>query len=149
MGGVARAALVAAAVSNAGGHGMLGMVRMSPEFIGEQIRKTRALTRHPFGAHLIPTFAPVSGIGSQLEICLEERLPVISLFWCDAAPYVDRYHDAGTVLIQSASWVNRAHGELCGTSVGLIRGILPAAAIVEQMVAEAEDTTRGLPALLS
>lgn len=34
-------------------------------------------------------------------------------------------------------------------SVGLIREILPAAAIVEQMASEAEDTIRGLPALLT
>ena len=38
MGGVARAELVAA-VSNAGGLGMLGMVRMAPEFIRDQIQK--------------------------------------------------------------------------------------------------------------
>ena len=36
-----------------------------------------------------------------------------------------------------------------GQGVGLIRHILPAAAIVEQMVSEAEDTIRGLPALLA
>jgi hypothetical protein len=35
-----------------------------------------------------------------------------------------------------------------GQGAGLIRHILPAAAIVAQMVAEAEDTIRGLPALL-
>ena len=53
MGGVARAELVAA-VSNAGGLGMLGMVRMEPDFIRDQIQKTRALTEHPFGVNLIP-----------------------------------------------------------------------------------------------
>jgi NAD(P)H-dependent flavin oxidoreductase YrpB (nitropropane dioxygenase family) len=36
-----------------------------------------------------------------------------------------------------------------GQGVGLIHDILPAAVIVEQMVSEAEDTIRALPALLA
>ena len=36
-----------------------------------------------------------------------------------------------------------------GQGVGLIHHILPAAAIMEQMVAEAESTLRALPALLA
>jgi NAD(P)H-dependent flavin oxidoreductase YrpB (nitropropane dioxygenase family) len=67
MGGVARAELVAA-VSNAGGLGMLGMVRMTPEFIRDQIQKTLALTKHPFGVNLIEPVAP-HPISSQLEAC--------------------------------------------------------------------------------
>ena len=43
LGGVARAEL-AAADSNAGGLGMLAMIRLSPDFIREQLRETRALT---------------------------------------------------------------------------------------------------------
>jgi nitronate monooxygenase len=82
MGGVSRADLVAA-VSNAGALGMLGMVRMAPDFIREQIRNTRALTDRPFGVNLVPPVAPASGFETQLEVCLEERIPVLSLFWCD------------------------------------------------------------------
>ena len=60
IGGVARAELVAA-VCNAGGLGILGMNRMSPDFIREQIRKTRALTSRPFGVNAIPPVAPPPG----------------------------------------------------------------------------------------
>jgi NAD(P)H-dependent flavin oxidoreductase YrpB (nitropropane dioxygenase family) len=56
MAGVARAEL-AAAVSNAGALGMLGMLRMPPDFIREQIRQTRALTDRPFGVNLVPPVA--------------------------------------------------------------------------------------------
>jgi nitronate monooxygenase len=94
MGGVACADLVAA-VSNAGGLGMLGMIRRSPDFIRDQIRRTRALTRQPFGVNLVPVVASPEGIEAQFDVCLRERVPVLSLFWCDAGPYVERCHAAG------------------------------------------------------
>lgn len=47
MGGVARATL-AAAVSEAGGYGCLGMVREPPAMIVEEIRRTRELTDRTF-----------------------------------------------------------------------------------------------------
>ncbi len=52
MGGVSYAEL-AAAVSNAGGYGVLGMAGTSAKFIQEQMRKTRALTSRPFGVDLL------------------------------------------------------------------------------------------------
>lgn len=98
MGGVARAEL-AAAVSNAGGLGMLGMIRMPADFIREQVQKTRALTDRPFGVNLVPPVAPPPGVEAQFEVCLEERVPVISLFWCDPTPFVERCHAAGIIVM--------------------------------------------------
>jgi nitronate monooxygenase len=80
LGGVGRAEL-AAAVSNAGGLGMLGMIRMSPDFIRQQIHKTRALTNRPFGVNFVPPVAPApGGAEAQIEVCLEEGIPVLALF---------------------------------------------------------------------
>lgn len=107
MGGVERAELVAA-VANARALGMLGMIRMAPEFIREQIRKTRALTDRPFGVNLVPPVAPASGFETQLEVCLEERVPVISLFWCDPAPFVERCHAAGVIVMLQVGSVQEA-----------------------------------------
>lgn len=99
MGGVARAEL-AAAVSNSGGLGVLGMIRMPPEFIRDQIRKTRALTDRPFGVSLVPPVAHApDGFESQIEVCLQEQVRVIHLFWSDATPFVDRCHVAGVVVM--------------------------------------------------
>lgn len=50
LGGVGRAELVAA-VCNAGGFGLLGMNRMSPEFIRDQIHKTPKRQRTPNVVH--------------------------------------------------------------------------------------------------
>jgi enoyl-[acyl-carrier protein] reductase II len=52
MGGVSYAEL-AAAVSNAGGYGVLGMAGTSTRFIQEQMQKVRSLTDKPFGVDLL------------------------------------------------------------------------------------------------
>lgn len=52
MGGVSYAELVAA-VSNAGGYGVLGMAGTGPDFIREQMQKVRTLTDKPFGVDLL------------------------------------------------------------------------------------------------
>jgi NAD(P)H-dependent flavin oxidoreductase YrpB (nitropropane dioxygenase family) len=123
MGGVARAELVAA-VSNAGGLGMLGMVRMAPDFIRDQIRKTRTLTRHPFGVNLIQPVSAASGFESQLEVCIEERVPVVSLFWSDPAPFVQQCHAAGiVVMLQVGSAEEASHGATTGVDIIVAQGV--------------------------
>ncbi len=108
LGGVGRAAL-AAAVSNAGGLGMLGMIRMRPDFIRDQIRRTRALTERPFGVNLVAPCAPEpGGVGAQLQVCIEERVPVLSLFWCDAAPFMEICRAAGMRVIHQVGSVEEA-----------------------------------------
>jgi NAD(P)H-dependent flavin oxidoreductase YrpB (nitropropane dioxygenase family) len=124
LGGVGRAEL-AAAVSNAGGLGILGMIRMPPDYIREQIRKTRALTPRPFGVNLVPPAAPPpGGIDAQLEVCLQERVPVMSLFWCDAAPFVERCHAAGMVVILQVGSAKEARAAVdAGVDVIVAQGI--------------------------
>jgi NAD(P)H-dependent flavin oxidoreductase YrpB (nitropropane dioxygenase family) len=40
----------------------------------------------------------------ELEVCLEERVPVVSFYWGDPSPYVERFHAIGaTVLLQVGS----------------------------------------------
>lgn len=124
LGGVGRAEL-AAAVSNAGGLGILGMIRMPPDYIREQIRKTRALTKRPFGVNLVPPCAPnPGGMDAQLEVCLKERVPVLSLFWCDAAPFLERCHAAGiTVILQVGSAEEARAAADAGVDVIVAQGI--------------------------
>lgn len=52
MGGVSYAE-VCAAMSNAGGYGVLGMAGTTPDFIAEQMKKVRQLTDKPFGVDLL------------------------------------------------------------------------------------------------
>ena len=69
MGGVSYAEL-AAAVSNAGGYGVLGMAGRGPDFIREQMRQVRKLTDKPFGVDLLAA-SPESLIAS-VDVIIEE-----------------------------------------------------------------------------
>src|SRR5579871_3864869 len=85
MGGAVGPAL-AAAVSNAGALGMLAPWRVNLDNLRRQIRETRALTSKPFGVNLNLEFPQEQ----RLEVCLEERVPVISFFWRDPSALVSR-----------------------------------------------------------
>jgi enoyl-[acyl-carrier protein] reductase II len=69
MGGVSYAEL-AAAVSNAGGYGVLGMAGRSPDFIREEMRKVKGLTDKPFGVDLLA--ASPESLTASVEIIIEE-----------------------------------------------------------------------------
>lgn len=63
---------LAAAVSNAGGLGMLGCSRLSPDQIRDLIRRTRALTSRPFGVDIIAP--PLTQSGLDYET-LKRQIP--------------------------------------------------------------------------
>ncbi len=69
MGGVSYAEL-AAAVSNAGGYGVLGMAGTSPDFIRDQMRKVKALTHKPFGVDLLA--ASPESLTAAVDIIIAE-----------------------------------------------------------------------------
>ena len=69
MGGVSYAELVAA-VSNAGGYGVLGMAGTTPDFIREQMRQVKRLTDKPFGVDLLA--ASPESLTASVEIIIEE-----------------------------------------------------------------------------
>jgi nitronate monooxygenase/enoyl-[acyl-carrier protein] reductase II len=100
LGGGGAGPELASAVSNAGGLGLLGMGGLPARLIREEIRATRARTSKPFGVGLLLPFVQ----GGEVETCLEERVPVLLLFWGDVRPHVDEARRAGvTVLVQVGS----------------------------------------------
>src|SRR5262249_26102012 len=80
-----------AAGSNARGLRILPAPLCPPPPPRPEIRRVRALTDRPFGVNLILHF-PVE---DHVAVCLEERVPVLSFFWGDPTPYVERAHAAG------------------------------------------------------
>ena len=86
-GGLAGPELVAA-VSAAGGFGVLGAGSAPGALVSAWIAQTRELTSRPFGANII---LPMSD-GSDVEACFDARVPVLVLFWGDAQPYVKDAH---------------------------------------------------------
>ena len=93
---------LAAAVSNAGGLGLLPLTWVDDP--AGVIGATRELTSRPFGANLILEWDQ----HEQLDAILEAGLRIISLFWGDPAPYVDQVHAAGAVLLQTVGSADEA-----------------------------------------
>jgi nitronate monooxygenase len=109
-----------AAVSNAGGLGILQAQFRSPPVFRREIRRVRALTAKPFGVNLLLHF-PVE---DRVAICLEERVPVLSLFWGDPTPYVGRAHAAGVkVFHQVGSVANARRAAAAGVDVIIAQGV--------------------------
>jgi len=69
MGGVSYAEL-GAAVSNAGGYGVLGMAGRTPEEIRAEMRKVKTLTERPFGVDLLA--ASPESLTASVEIIIAE-----------------------------------------------------------------------------
>jgi NAD(P)H-dependent flavin oxidoreductase YrpB (nitropropane dioxygenase family) len=118
MGPLTSAELVAA-VSNAGGLGILGALLRPADALRSEIRRIRELTDRPFGVnHVILFLDPAA-----LEVTLEEQVPVLSLFWGDAAPYVPRAHAAGAKVIhQVTTAAEAASAAAAGVDVVVAQG---------------------------
>src|SRR6478672_10414895 len=85
MGGAVGPAL-AAAVSNAGGLGTLALWGADIDTLRRQVHETQALTSKPFAVNLNLDFPQEE----RLEACLQEKVPVISLFWREPSELVER-----------------------------------------------------------
>lgn len=97
--GSAASPALAAAVSNAGGLGMLSVTRRSRAGVKQVISETRRLTDRPFGVNLVLQWPPEE----QLEVCLEEKVAVVSFFWGDASPYIQSAHAAGALVMHTVA----------------------------------------------
>lgn len=101
---------LAAAVSNAGGLGILGIGFAPLDVIRSEIRKTKELTDRPFGFNLY-TFVP--GVADICDIVIDEKVPVVEIgslpHLFESLPgYVSRLKAAGIVVIGKASSVQEA-----------------------------------------
>src|SRR5919202_4675600 len=105
MAGTATADL-AAAVSTAGGFGMLGgSSRGGPEWLRAQIRAVRAKTSRPFGVGLISSFP---GTDALVQVALEERVAAINHSFADPTSYVAPAHASGVRVFAQVQTVAQA-----------------------------------------
>jgi nitronate monooxygenase len=103
MGGVALAEL-AAAVSNAGGIGTIGLAGFTPEAIQNEIAAARRLTNKPLLVNLlVPFLRP--GI---IETVATEQIQGVTLFWGDPAEYVPIVKKSGLKVIWQCGSVREA-----------------------------------------
>jgi nitronate monooxygenase len=155
---------LAAAVSNAGGLGMLALSWTPPASVRERIRATRALTDRPFGVNLVLEWDQ----HERVRACAEEPVAVVSTFWGDPRPYVDAIHalgalhlhtvgsaeearravEAGVDVIVAQGWEagGRVRGEVA--SLPLVPAIVDAVRPVPVIAAGGVADGRGLAAVL-
>ena len=109
MGFVARSEL-AAAVSGAGGLGVIGSAFLTLDQLREEIRKTRDMTDKPFGVDILfatygrPSSDPkieefTNEVRKQIDIVFDERVPVLASGLGNPAPVVPEAHELGTKVI--------------------------------------------------
>jgi len=110
---------LAAAVSNAGGLGMLAPWASDIEVLRREVRETRALTSKPFAANLNPEFPQEE----RLEACLEEGVPIISFFWQDSSALVARAKAGGAIVLHTVATAQDAQEAVrCGVDAIVAQG---------------------------
>ncbi|MFA4909541.1 MAG: nitronate monooxygenase [Desulfobacteria bacterium] len=98
-------AKMAAAMSNAGGFGLIAASGMKAEPLRKQIRNARELTDNPIGIN-IPVYRP--NAFEALEIAIEEGIKTITTSAGDAGKLIKRIKEAGIKVLHMAPTVEMA-----------------------------------------
>ncbi len=96
---------LAAAVSEAGGLGIIAGMNMNGEQLRAEIRKLREKTQKPFGVNVMlmsPYTAEVA------EVILEEKVPVVTTGAGNPLPYIKKWTDGGVKVIPVVASVSLA-----------------------------------------
>lgn len=104
MAGGSAGPALAAAVAEAGGlGGLAGITVAGPEGLREDIRRLRKLTSRPFSVNLwVHLLDTVPGF---FDVCIEEKVPSVTLTFGDAGDYDRRARDAGLLVIHQVQTV--------------------------------------------
>lgn len=149
--GAAAGPALAAAVSNAGACGCLGSGGLPLPYLRDQIRQLRAMTSKPFGVNAVLAITREGAI----EICLEEAVPLLVLFWGDPAKWVSEAHRSGVRVFMQVGSVDEARAAAAAgvdaiiaqgfEAGGHVRGRTPLTTLVPAIV----DAVRPLPVIAS
>jgi enoyl-[acyl-carrier protein] reductase II len=120
MGGVAYAR-VCAAVSEAGGFGVLGMASEPPERIREEMRAVRALTQKPFGVDLLAALPET--IERAIDVIVAEGASAFIAGLGVPETVIDKCHRAGVKVMSMCGKVSHAvHAERAGCDAVVAQG---------------------------
>ncbi|MCQ2524370.1 MAG: enoyl-[acyl-carrier-protein] reductase FabK [Lachnospiraceae bacterium] len=87
---------LAAAVSNAGGLGLIGAASAPPEIVREEIRKCRELTDKPFGVNVMLLNPNAEEVA---KVVIEEGVKVVTTGAGSPAKFMDAWKEAGVKVI--------------------------------------------------
>ena len=131
---------LAAAVSNAGGLGLIAAAAAPAEWVREQIRKTKELTDKPFGVNIMLL---ADNVEELIDVVCEEKVPVVTTGAGNPGKYIAKMKEAGIKVVPVvanlalATRVERAGADAVvaeGTEAGGHIGETTTMALVPQMV---------------
>lgn len=111
---------LAAAVSNAGGLGLIGAGGMDEEMVREQIRKAKALTDKPFGVNIMLMNPRAEQIA---KVLVEEGVKVVTTGAGSPEKFMPMWKEAGMIVIPviaSVAYAKRM--EHCGADAIVVEG---------------------------
>ena len=111
---------LAAAVSEAGGLGIIGAANAPADWVREQIHKVRELTKKPFGVNVM-LMSPYAE--EVAKVIAEEKVPVVTTGAGNAEKYMELWKSAGTKVIPVvASTALAKRMERCGADAVIAEG---------------------------
>jgi len=115
MGGGLSRATLAAAVSSAGGLGTIGI--LPPALLLAEVRQARDRSgERPVAVNLLMPFVT----RDHVDVCVEERVPVVTLFCGHDREVVERLHGAGAFVFHQVGTVAGAERALSDGADGLV-----------------------------
>ncbi len=119
MGVVVSAELVSG-VCNAGGLGMIPGTWISAKKLSQQIADVVATTDRPFGVNLVLA----EKIDLNLHLALEAGVRIISFFWGNPAPHIEKVHSAGALIMQTVGSAQEARRVVdAGVDIVVAQGV--------------------------
>lgn len=112
---------LAAAVSNAGGAGIIGSGGRTVEWTRDEVRKAKSLTDKPFGVNVM-LMAP--NIADIIAMLCEEKVAFVTLGAGNPVPHITTFHAAGIKVIPVVPNVKLAKRiEAAGADAMVIEGM--------------------------
>ncbi|WP_018148255.1 NAD(P)H-dependent flavin oxidoreductase [Henriciella marina] len=120
MGGVSYAEL-AAAMSNAGGYGVLGMAGTTPDFIESQMKRVRELTDKPFGVDLLA--ASPESLEQSVDVIINNGADSFVAGLGVPMPIMERLKKAGVkVMVVGGAVKHAIKAEQAGCDAVILQG---------------------------
>ena len=99
---------LAAAVSNAGGFGLISAVTFSREELQNEIRLCRSLTKKPFGVNIALIHRDPRKIEQDMDVVIEEGVRVIETAALNPEQFVERLKKKGVTVLHKCAAVRHA-----------------------------------------
>lgn len=146
MAGVSESILVSA-VSNAGGLGVIGSGFASPEWLEEEIKKTKNLTDKPYGVNLLMQNPKVPEL---LKVIIKQKVPVVFTGGGNPLPVLPHLKNAGIKVIAVVPFVRLAQKmEQSGIDAVVVEGMESGGHIGENstfcLVPQAKKVLQNIP----